>query len=473
MQRRSITAAAVTLAALLVCGTGLAQDRIFVSVFEPFPNGTVYEIDFNLGTATPIITGLANPEDIVCKEATDELFICESLFHQVLSLDLVGLTTTNIIPTAGFVPGPEGPSISPAGDLYVNTRRIMGTADGVWMVPGGNPANPAVQALPPFTTFGEGSVFGTAGASAGGLLAADRVNGRVILSNPPGSGPVLFVAGLVEPFGIAVDSAGVVYVAEGGAGRVSMWSPDGVPMGNLIAGLFRPSFLEVDSFDNVVIADGNRVLQVDPSGAVIGQINMANATGVAIYLDPPSAPCPHSQGFWKNHPGEWPASPLALGNETYTQAEALDLLRTPVSGDASLILVKQVIAAKLNIMTGSDRVPVNGYIVDADNLFATYPGKLPYDVHPSTTDGHTMTTLGGVLDEYNNQLLTPDCTERATLPMRATSEGGGCSGVIGAPMPPADILGTMLPLLALALGLLALRMLRGLRPAVARQKVLT
>ena len=252
------------------------------------------------------------------------------------------------------------------------------------------------------------------------------------------------------------------------------------PVGGALGGIYGLAFDSVGTLWGG--AGGTRyaaVYEIDPATAIATPMPISGGYdctyGLAACPMPlqPSAPCPHSQGFWKNHPGEWPASSLTLGNETYSQAEALALLRTPVRGDASLILAKQLIAAKLNIMTGSDRVPVNGYIVDADNLFATYPGKLPYDVHPSTTDGHTMTTLGGVLDEYNNQLLTPDCTERATLPMRATSEGGGCSGVIGAPMPPADILGTMLPMLALALGLVALRMVRRLRPALARQKVLT
>ena len=46
--------------------------------------------------------------------------------------------------------------------------------------------------------------------------------------------------------------------------------------------------------------------------------------------------------------------------------------------------------------------------------------------------------------------------------------GGACAGVIGAPMPPADIFGTMLPFLALAMILAGMRLFRRRLPAFAR-----
>ena len=120
--------------------------------------------------------------------------------------------------------------------------------------------------------------------------------------------------------------------------------------------------------------------------------------------------CPLSQGFWKNHPAEWPVLTLDLGTETYDQAELIDLLKTPTRGDASLILAKQLIAAKLNIENGSDPAPVSAEIADSDALLATFTGKLPYGVHASTPAGQQMVALGAVLDDYNNKVLTPGCT---------------------------------------------------------------
>jgi hypothetical protein len=124
---------------------------------------------------------------------------------------------------------------------------------------------------------------------------------------------------------------------------------------------------------------------------------------------PPKKPCPLSHGFWKNHPGAWPADSLTLGDETYSKAELLRLLKAPSRGDASIILAHQLIAAKLNIANGSDPGPVQRTIADADAALAPFAGKLPYGVRPSSGSGRTMTSLAGVLDQYNNGRLTPDC----------------------------------------------------------------
>ena len=125
---------------------------------------------------------------------------------------------------------------------------------------------------------------------------------------------------------------------------------------------------------------------------------------------PPPNRCELSQGFWKTHPDAWPVTSLTLGSQTYTQAELLAILNTPVKGDASLILADQLIAAKLNIANGSNPTPIGPTIADADALLSAFSGKLPYHVSPSTATGQQMVADAGILDNYNNQVLTPDCT---------------------------------------------------------------
>jgi len=124
---------------------------------------------------------------------------------------------------------------------------------------------------------------------------------------------------------------------------------------------------------------------------------------------PPSRPCPLSHGFWKNHAGKWPVDSLTLGDETYTRADLLTLLGAPSRGDASVILARQLIAAKLNVANGSDPAPVQQTILDADAVLAPVAGRLPYGIPPSSATGRTMTALAGILDDYNNGRLTPDC----------------------------------------------------------------
>ncbi len=128
----------------------------------------------------------------------------------------------------------------------------------------------------------------------------------------------------------------------------------------------------------------------------------------AIIAPPPCGKtCPLTQGFWKNHASVWPVTSLTLGSQTYTQAELLTILRTPVSGDASLILAHQLIAAKLNIANNACGTPVAATIASADSVLSGFAGKLPYSVAPSSSTGQTMVGLADTLDSFNNKMLAP------------------------------------------------------------------
>ncbi len=99
-----------------------------------------------------------------------------------------------------------------------------------------------------------------------------------------------------------------------------------------------------------------------------------------------------------------------LGTQTYNMTQLLAILNTPVHGDASIILAKQLIAAKLNIAAGSDPTPVSSTITHADSLLSMFPGKLPYHVSPSSAIGQMMINDAKTLDMYNNGNLTPGCS---------------------------------------------------------------
>ena len=123
--------------------------------------------------------------------------------------------------------------------------------------------------------------------------------------------------------------------------------------------------------------------------------------------------CPFSQGYWRNHPAEWPESalPMTLGTtNSYNKTQLLRLFDAAVSRDASLILAHQLIAAKLNVANGSP-VPseVQDAIADADDAIAAY--SLPAGIRPNSALGQTMTSIAKILDMYNNRLLTPECLQ--------------------------------------------------------------
>jgi hypothetical protein len=117
-------------------------------------------------------------------------------------------------------------------------------------------------------------------------------------------------------------------------------------------------------------------------------------------------------GSWLNNLVDAPVDLLTMGDQTYTQGEVLTLLSTPVGSgpkaDASLILAKQLIAAKLNIATGSDATPVAAVLAGVDGLLSGFEGKLPYSVRPSSTTGQSLVNYADMLDRYNSgKLKTP------------------------------------------------------------------
>jgi uncharacterized delta-60 repeat protein len=120
--------------------------------------------------------------------------------------------------------------------------------------------------------------------------------------------------------------------------------------------------------------------------------------------------CPLTQGYWKNHAALWPVDSLTLGSQTYTKTELLNILNNSTQTDVSLTLARQLIAAKLNIASGSNAAPVSATITHADGLLSGFAGKLPYKVKSSSAVGQAMTGDSAVFNSYNSGLLTPGCT---------------------------------------------------------------
>jgi hypothetical protein len=133
--------------------------------------------------------------------------------------------------------------------------------------------------------------------------------------------------------------------------------------------------------------------------------------------------CPLTQGFWKNHPNAWDGvTSLKIGGQTYSKTDLLTILATPPrGGDASLILAHQLIAAELNVDTGSvDFNPdpmIASTIAVADAFLsaacAISASSLPTcPVAASSTLGQQMTNAAATLDAFNSGTLTPICTPR-------------------------------------------------------------
>lgn len=122
-----------------------------------------------------------------------------------------------------------------------------------------------------------------------------------------------------------------------------------------------------------------------------------------------SGDCTYTQGYWKNHPKDWPLTKFSLGNVQYDQAELLEIFNTSVTGNDLIALAHQLIASKLNVAYGASKEYISDDILYADTLI----GDL---IVPPVGDGNLSSAEArdvlDDLDEFNNGLGgPPHCSE--------------------------------------------------------------
>jgi hypothetical protein len=113
--------------------------------------------------------------------------------------------------------------------------------------------------------------------------------------------------------------------------------------------------------------------------------------------------CTLTQGFWKNHEDVWPVEELTLGGVVYTKAQLLAILGTSPRGDATYILIHQLIAASLNVAEGADPSAVGAALAAADAWLASHP----LGSKPTGPDREAGLALATTLDEFNNGVIGP------------------------------------------------------------------
>jgi len=136
--------------------------------------------------------------------------------------------------------------------------------------------------------------------------------------------------------------------------------------------------------------------------------------------------CPATKGFWKNQ-GKHPfpkalVFPISVGGVKYNGSDFYAILGANGGGNAVSIMGSQLVAAILNIENGAqvNSAVTNAVISAEDLLFVGLPGPpsvtFPINmvtgfVAASSALGHAMTSVGTVLDEYNNAFFGSSCTE--------------------------------------------------------------
>lgn len=138
---------------------------------------------------------------------------------------------------------------------------------------------------------------------------------------------------------------------------------------------------------------------VDRPGLSVPEPGRAGVTAHGVQQEN----CTLTQGFWKNHGEAWPVEELILGGITYTKAELLAILRTPPRGDATYVLIHQLIAAKLNVASGADPTAIATVLADADAWLVAHP----LGSKPSGADREAGIALAEALDDFNNGVTGP------------------------------------------------------------------
>jgi hypothetical protein len=115
---------------------------------------------------------------------------------------------------------------------------------------------------------------------------------------------------------------------------------------------------------------------------------------------------PLSMGYWKNRAEAWPVDWIEIGDTNYTKEEAIDILEGANAKDATRMLAAQLIAAKLNRLSGAcphfyycdESVDIDEIIEDAHEFLA----ENPLGSDPQDEDRKHSLQLKDLLDAYNN-----------------------------------------------------------------------
>ena len=128
--------------------------------------------------------------------------------------------------------------------------------------------------------------------------------------------------------------------------------------------------------------------------------------------------CTRTIGYWKTHSiygpakkadATWnlilpsgPDAPFFLSEQTY-----IKVLNTSPRGNPYYILAHQYIAAKLNFLAGAYGGAVNTEFAAATALLQTYKPAQVAAMANNNAIKKSFTTLGGILDKYNNGIIGP------------------------------------------------------------------
>jgi len=191
--------------------------------------------------------------------------------------------------------------------------------------------------------------------------------------------------------------------------RVAIWSLDELPEGG-----FETTFHE--------LGPGTATIQ--------GSIDAGKSGCVAIFYNSPDekkkGECTRTPGYWKTHPEAWPVEEITIGGTTYSKDDAIALLWLPEAGDKTKTVFRALVAAVLNVESGSSTDCIGSWIDDAQAWMAAHP--VCSGVPGRSQAWHDIEPVATGLDDYNNGYL--DCADHCG-DEGEEEDGGGQDDVRG------------------------------------------
>lgn len=208
-------------------------------------------------------------------------------------------------------------------------------------------------------------------SSSGGITVGDFSENDLSFYDGAGSLLDQFV-GLVQPKGLLFDSAGDLLVSNGYPGNILMARSDGRT--TMWADLPNVEFMWLESDDTITASQKSQIIQISPSGQVVGSHTAPNAYGLARTSDGNLFAASFGEGALYQFESDWSFIKVASGISNAGDVEA-DSSGTIYISDSSRGVVNRLNAdGSLSLVV--DNVPGATSLVSISNgqLFVVFSG---------------------------------------------------------------------------------------------------
>lgn len=181
----------------------------------------------------------------------------------------------------------------------------------------------------------------------------------------------------------------------------------------LVSSLFYPADIQGSSPEPVMQASPTIVpiLTVTSAHTATKTITTGNLNTPTLGTTP-TTNCTYTPTYWRLNPNAWLIENVVIGNNSYTKAEAIEILESPAE-DEKTALLQQFFAALLNTLKGADSRDIEPTLLDAGNWINDHSTGLAV----SDTERQQAAQYTQTLFEYNIGGLGPGhCPDEPVTP---------------------------------------------------------